>query len=270
MATARSVYTQCSSTNGPGCKRCPVRGRPLDPYPGSMGSTPLSIYKAPEREMGGQVCKVVKLAIDTPAKCALQSRSAAPLVQAARNAALKCVNARRPLCNNAARQRCQTSYSYTTRQLLHSRGQTYEQKSMRGNSSSTCITNECDALRAKRSGKPCCKAQTASCLACQAGVSIATYCKLHPDTPGCPADQDLCDVCKVESMNIRRENNAVFAQNEGVDAGLYISAVALGQNAQAKRDAQETEDCPGCDDRRVKLPTETEVLDLARVRPQIL
>ena len=272
MATARSVYSQCSSTTTPGCKRCPVRGRPLDPYPGSMGNTPLSICKVPERELGGQACKVVRLTIDPPAKCALQSCSAAPLVQAARNAALKCVNARRPQCNNAALQRCQTNYSYTTRQLLYSRGQTYEQKSMRANSLTRCAANECPIQAARVvPGRVCCEAVTATCEACEQGISTQEFCRQNPGFPGCPDDVErVCDKCLVQNMNVQRENNTPFARNEAVDTGLYISAVALGQNAQANVNVRGTKDCPGCDDQRVKLPTETEVLGLARVKPQIL
>lgn len=253
MATVRSVYSQCSSTTGSGCKKCPVRGRPLDPFPGSMGNAPLALCN-PTTD---KTCKVVKLTIDTHAKCALQSRSAAPLVHAAQNAALRCINASRPQCNKGALQRCQTNYSYSTRQLLHSRGQTFEQKSV--------TANDCYTLQAKpRGDKVCCQAITASCLACQAGISVALYCRMNHGAPGCPADQQLCDVCKVQSQNVRRENNTVFAKNNAVDTGLYISAMALGQNVQAELDDY------GSHDMKVRLPSEVDVLGLDRVKPSIL
>lgn len=252
MATARSVYSQCSSTTGSGYKQCPVRGRPLDPYPGSMGSTPLSISCVPS----GEMCKVVKITVDTPAKCAIQSKSAAPLIHAAQNAALRCVNARRPHCNNAALKKCQSSYNYTTRQLLHSRGQTYEQKSMQGDSH---YGGECDSMRTRN--RVFCEAMIATCLACKEGISVEAYCKQYPEIQGCPADQQLCDVCRVQTANIRRENNAPFAENEAVDAGLYISAVALGQTVEAELDPY---------DKSLRLPSELEVLGLSRVRPSIL
>ena len=255
MATARSVYSQCSSTTGSGCKQCPVRGRPLDPYPGSMGSTPLSICGAPS----GETCKVVKITVDNPAKCAIQSKSAAPLIRAAQNAALRCVNARRPHCNTAALKKCQSSYSYTTRQLLHSRGQTYHQKSMQATSYSSCYADECENLRMK--DRVCCKALTATCLACEQGISVELYCKQNPGAPGCPADQELCDACRVQTTNVRRENNAPFAENEAVDTGLYISAVALGETVEAELDSHGGS---------LRFPSELEVLGLSRVRPSIL
>lgn len=232
MATVRSVYSQCSSTAGVGKQEQEQEHLALFPW-------------------------VVKLTIDTPAKCALQSRSAAPLVHAAQNAALRCINASRPQCNKGALQRCQTNYSYSTRQLLHSRGQTFEQKSV--------TANDCYTSQAKpRGDRVCCKAMTASCLACQAGISVALYCRTNPHVDGCPVDQQLCDECKVQSQNVRRENNAVFAKNNAVDTGLYISAMALGQNVQAELDDY------GSHDMKVRLPSEVDVLGLDRVKPSIL
>jgi hypothetical protein len=198
MATVRSVYSQCSSTTSRGCKKHPV-GRPLDPYPGSMGNTPLDLCGTPNEK----TCKVVRLIIDTPAKCSLQSRSAAPLIHAAQNAALRCVNGRRPHCNTSVPNKCQSNYSYTTRQLLHSQGQTYEQKSMRSKSYASCIDNECAVPQ---------------------------------------LDKD-CGKCNVQSMNARRENNTLFGTNQAVDTGLYISAVALGQSTQAECDCDCDCDC---------------------------
>merc|ERR1719343_636116 len=48
-----------------------------------------------------------------------------------------------------------------------------------------CILNPRTAGCKKRRPRPCCRALTASCLACQAGVKPARYCKLAPTTAGC-------------------------------------------------------------------------------------
>ena len=46
--------------------------------------------------------------------------------------------------------------------------------------------------------RPCCKALTASCLACSAGVKISEYCNKHPETPGC------------QEYNARKKNRMVL------------------------------------------------------------
>jgi hypothetical protein len=35
-------------------------------------------------------------------------------------------------------------------------------------------------------GRICCKAMTAQCMSCAAGVKLAEFCKTHASTPGCP------------------------------------------------------------------------------------
>lgn len=45
----------------------------------------------------------------------------------------------------------------------------------------------------------CCKAMTASCLSCSAGVTEEEYCGWHPETVVCPDDVD-CDVCHSENL----------------------------------------------------------------------
>ena len=35
-------------------------------------------------------------------------------------------------------------------------------------------------------GRICCKQPTAQCLSCAQGVKVATFCAVHPTTPGCP------------------------------------------------------------------------------------
>jgi hypothetical protein len=85
----------------------------------------------------------------------------------------------------------------------------------------------------------------------------------------CSADQQLCDVCKVQSLNVRRENNTAFAKNNAVDTGLYISAVALRQNVQGELDGQALEDYDSSD-MKARLPSKVDVLGLTRIKPPIL
>jgi len=41
------------------------------------------------------------------------------------------------------------------------------------------------------SPRMCCKALTASCLACDRGITEAEYCRAHPDTMGCPVPAEM-------------------------------------------------------------------------------
>ena len=44
-----------------------------------------------------------------------------------------------------------------------------------------------ETRRLEPAGRICCKALTAQCLSCAAGVRVVEYCLSHSDTPGCPA-----------------------------------------------------------------------------------
>merc|ERR1711871_918226 len=61
--------------------------------------------------------------------------------------------------------------------------------------------NKCTMVRPNDNNRMCCKAMTATCLACSQGVSPSEYCKENPKTVGCkayipekksPATQDRC------------------------------------------------------------------------------
>ena len=40
--------------------------------------------------------------------------------------------------------------------------------------------------------KMCCKAMTASCLACAADMSVSEFCAKNPSTVGCPSPRACC------------------------------------------------------------------------------
>ena len=62
--------------------------------------------------------------------------------------------------------------------------------------SSPCSSNQ-ETCSSNPTAKPppvCCKALTAQCLACEAGLTEAKYCAIHPGTPGCkPPRYSPCD-----------------------------------------------------------------------------
>jgi len=55
-----------------------------------------------------------------------------------------------------------------------------------------CKRGRCQAGVCKAAPRPCCKGLTVECLACDAGVSRAEYCKMHPATEGCKPSCGTC------------------------------------------------------------------------------
>jgi hypothetical protein len=45
----------------------------------------------------------------------------------------------------------------------------------------------------KPAPRPCCKAMTAGCMACAAGLSVEEYCNRNPGRVGCPSKKIVCD-----------------------------------------------------------------------------
>ena len=50
--------------------------------------------------------------------------------------------------------------------------------------------------------EPCCQAQTAECLACKAHQTVEEYCRLNPQTTGCP-----------RGIMSKNQFNRIFNQN---------------------------------------------------------
>ena len=94
--------------------------------------------------------------------------------------------------------------------------------------------------RPKDAPKPCCRAMTAPCLACAAGVTQAEYCAKKPRTVGCPVVEPTCALtrCKegytcIEGKGCVREapkpccramNAKCLACTEGKTVGEYCLA----------------------------------------------
>ena len=140
------------------CSPCVARLQhrcPPAPFPSAMASTRIQRFGNKE-DAGLRICKVTRVFLDNPAKCALVCANAAALTQASTNARRRCINAlpcSKPRCNapppsgtNSCRQR---SYNYSVAELLHSRGQTFAQKQMRPSACCASIPG-CDAAK-----RPC-------------------------------------------------------------------------------------------------------------------
>ena len=199
---------------------------PPAPFPSAMAATRIQRFNKKE-DPSMRICKVSRVLIDNPAKCALDGSNAGALTRSASNAQRRCINAlpcSKPRCNdplpsdtNSCRQR---SYNYSISELLHSRGQTFAQKQMRPS-------------------------------ACCASL------------PGCDAAKRPCrnnTACEGIQENVITRSNTAFGTNTAVPAGLFTETVAL--RSQITSDANKTADtCGTCLN---DLPTKIPVLGLER------
>ena len=217
--------TQCST-----CTSCVSRLQhrcPQAPFPSAMAATRIQRFNKRENA-DMRVCKVTRVPLDNPAKCALTCTNASALTRSATNARRRCINAlpcSKPRCNvqpPSGRNTCnQRNYNYSIKELLHSRGQTFAQKQMRPS-------------------------------ACCASL------------PGCGATKRPClnnTACDGIQQNVIARSNTAFGTNTAVPAGLFIDNAALRSQITSAAD-KTVESCGTC---ITDLPTKLPVLDIERV-----
>lgn len=93
-----------------------------------------------------------------------------------------------------------------------------------------------ETRRLEPAGRICCKALTAQCLSCAAGVRVVEYCLLFSDTPGCPA---VTPGQSAEQIVIKSTLATSSEQSIKASSSTHTAAAAAAAPADAALDSAE-------------------------------